>query len=160
MDPSVKPKRKRKQGPPKIDDNLYILDHFKSIEENRQILVDDQNLMSSRERQNLRNKLSAQISRIRKREEQIFLHKVVKQKDEKIMSLLEIVIQHADPCQMEKIKKDCKLKWDDYEAVEIRTRRRKVEAEEEEVDESDSVKNWVRNQFMTKKEDLEYFRPS
>ena len=76
------------------------------------------------------------------------------------MSLLEIVIQHADPCQMEKIKKDCKLKWDDYEAVEIRTRRRKVEAEEEEVDESDSVKNWVRNQFMTKKEDLEYFRPS
>jgi hypothetical protein len=59
--------------------------------------------LSVKERQALRNKISAQNSRIRKKQESIFLARVVEEKDSKMIRLIEAITQVASAQQLAQI---------------------------------------------------------
>lgn len=75
---------KKRRGRKRERDDLYFDKAVNKIQEIRDKLKNAKALgMTVKERQRLRNQISAQQSRIRKKEEVIFLNKITREKDEK-----------------------------------------------------------------------------
>ena len=67
--------------------------------------------MTVKERQRLRNQISAQQSRIRKKEEVIFLNKVTREKDEKFKQLIEAMVTTLQPHDLIEVQKKVSANW-------------------------------------------------
>ena len=59
--------------------------------------------LTVKQRQKLRNQISAQQSRIRKKEELIFFHRAVKEKDDKMEALIKSLATTLTPQEIMKI---------------------------------------------------------
>jgi hypothetical protein len=74
---------------------VYFKKGKKKITEQKEILRLNGSSMTLKQRQEIRNRISAQMSRISKKEERIFLNNEIKQKDKKftdiIKSLLSVI---------------------------------------------------------------------
>ena len=68
--------------------------------------------MSLKERQQLRNQISAQMSRLKKKEESIFLHKVVREKDDRYVLMVKGICQIITPDMGVQLLNYLKKTWD------------------------------------------------
>lgn len=68
--------------------------------------------MTVKERQRLRNQISAQQSRIRKKEEVIFLNRITREKDEKFRQLIQCMTQTLDSRDLVTIHKKLSNYWE------------------------------------------------
>jgi len=66
---------------------VYFVKGNKKINELRDQLKTNGKNMTLAERQRIRNKISAQMSRLKKKEETIFLNKVVRDKDDRYLKM-------------------------------------------------------------------------
>jgi hypothetical protein len=74
----------KRRGRKRERDDLYFIKAYTKIQDlKNKLKTAKQDGMTVKERSRLRNLVSAQSSRIKKKEETMFLHQVVKQKDEK-----------------------------------------------------------------------------
>ena len=86
----VVPDNQKRRGRKRIKDDEYFKLAIKRIMDQRMRLKNSDALkLSMTEKKNLRNKISAQNARLRKKEESIFLNTVVMEKDRKMKVLLD-----------------------------------------------------------------------
>lgn len=105
-------KSKKRRGRKRERDDLYFHKAVTKIEEIKQMLkTAKEKNMSVKERQRLRNQISAQQSRIRKKEEVIFLNRVTREKDEKFSELINAMVTTLDSRDLvtihKKLSKGC-----------------------------------------------------
>lgn len=76
------------RGRKRLPDNKYFGDAQEKIESIKQKLkTAKQDGMDVKERQRLRNQVSAQQSRIKKKVEVLFLNKLIRERDDKLLGL-------------------------------------------------------------------------
>ena len=79
----------KRRGRKRERDDIYFVKAINKIKEIReQLKTAKADGISVKERQKLRNQISAQQSRIKKKEEVMFLHRAVKDKDDKMKALI------------------------------------------------------------------------
>jgi hypothetical protein len=82
------------------------------IQEIREILkTAKKDGLTVKQRQKLRNQISAQQSRIRKKEEVMFLHRAVKEKDDKMEALIKNLANTLTPLELIKIHSNMQGPW-------------------------------------------------
>ena len=100
----IAPDNQRRRGRKRIKDDQYFKLAIARIMEQRFQLKNQEALgLSITEKNNLRNKISAQNARLRKKEESIFLNTVVMEKDRKMKVLMEGLSQILTQEQKEKL---------------------------------------------------------
>ena len=67
--------------------------------------------MKVEDRQRLRNQISAQKSRLKKKEENMFLNKKVREKDQLFTDLVASTLKHIDPTQIQSMMNDVARLW-------------------------------------------------
>lgn len=79
----------KRRGRKRERDDVYFVKAVNKIKEIREILkTAKKDGLTVKQRQKLRNQISAQQSRIKKKEEVMFLHRAVKEKDGKMEHLI------------------------------------------------------------------------
>lgn len=103
---------KKRRGRKRERDDLYFDKAVNKIQEIRDKLKNAKaSGMTVKERQRLRNQISAQQSRIRKKEEVIFLNKVTREKDEKFKQLIEAMVTTLQPHDLIEVQKKVSANW-------------------------------------------------
>ena len=124
--------------------------------------------MTVKERQRLRNQISAQQSRIRKKEEVIFLNKITREKDEKFTQLVDAMVQTLNPRDLIEVHKRLSQNWDisemSYKNYEISSYKRPKNSMADSHAESRNMgfprltrtqsKNMMRMQSISKESDM------
>jgi len=109
----------KRRGRKRERDDYYFLKAVRKIDEIREKLktAKDDGL-TVKERQRLRNQVSAQQSRIKKKEEVLFLNAAVKIKDQKFEQLVDILTKKLKPKDLLEIKQEVKDAWNFEEVVQ------------------------------------------
>lgn len=116
--------------------------------------------MTVKERQMLRNKISAQNARLRKKHESIFLLKVVDEKDTKMRQLLEAITEVASPQQLDKLQDLVTESWGIKSPQGKRQRKspRLGSPTPNPKQRAEEFKSLLMDNFATKDEELEQFK--
>ena len=94
----------KRRGRKRERDDIYFVKAINKIKEIReQLKTAKADGISVKERQKLRNQISAQQSRIKKKEEVMFLHRAVKDKDDKMKALIKCLTLTLQPDDLIKI---------------------------------------------------------
>jgi hypothetical protein len=94
----------KRRGRKRERDDVYFLKAVSKIEEIRETLkTAKKDGLTVKQRQKLRNQISAQQSRIRKKEEVMFLHGAVREKDAKMEALIKCLAKTLTPQEVIKI---------------------------------------------------------
>ena len=104
---------KKRRGRKRERDDKYFDKAVNKIAEIKELLRNAKKTgMPVKERQRLRNQISAQQSRIRKKEETIFLNRVCREKDEKFLQLINLMANNLDGPQLMKVYNEVAGMWD------------------------------------------------
>ena len=102
----------KRRGRKRERDDIYFVKAINKIKEIReQLKTAKADGISVKERQKLRNQISAQQSRIKKKEEVMFLHRAVKDKDDKMKALIKCLTLILQPDDLIKIHSMMQKPW-------------------------------------------------
>lgn len=126
-DDNMSAQAKKRRGRKRERDDKYFDKATAKIEEIKaKLKTAKKDGISVRERQRLRNQISAQQSRIRKKEEVIFLNKVTREKDQKFIDMLNYMVNNFGSAELLKMHKNLATKWEGLQQVDLLTRQREV----------------------------------
>jgi hypothetical protein len=89
-------KELKRRGRKRERDDVYFVKGNKKINDLRDKLKLEGKGMTLTERQQIRNKISAQMSRLKKKEETIFLNRVVREKDDRYLKMAKSLCKVID----------------------------------------------------------------
>lgn len=105
-------KKLKRRGKKRERDDVYFVKGNKKINELQMKLKKEDGSITAEERQKIRNQISAQKSRLKKKEETIFMNKELRDKDRKYLILLTGLCNIIRDDQADKLVTALRREWD------------------------------------------------
>ena len=116
--------------------------------------------MTLAQRQQIRNKISAQMSRLKKKEETIFLNKVVREKDDRYLKMAKSLCKVIDVAQGHQLMDFLKKEWDLKSAKPAmkKTTSKVLSKKLSVVQNDDNLYDFLKEHFVTKQDILDQYQ--
>jgi hypothetical protein len=148
----------KRRGRKRIRDDQYFIRAHATIKKFKEQLHNAKETgLTVKERNALRNKVSAQNARLRKKHESIFLVKVVDEKDSKMASLIDSLTEILSPDDLKRIYSKVSQKWQE-EDEELGNSKPIKKISKNGIMHPDVFRSALTDNFITRQSELDKFK--